>query len=242
MSGLVKGTAVVALLFVASLPAQADVVYSNNFSTNQDGFVGGSIETSPSGESLLAHFQQSTTTLTITGLQANSNVSLSFTLDVIGSMDGNAGIGGGPGDFFNISLNGSQVFNYNFANYGPGGGNSQSYPTNPSPILTDNNGTNTLGYSGFPDGGNGVQDSIYNFNGTDNPLVTGTADATGTLVLVFSDLSNETYDNEHYGIDNVVVDGTFASVSTTPLPAALPMLASGLGVLGLLSRRKRKGS
>jgi hypothetical protein len=35
----------------------------------------------------------------------------------------------------------------------------------------------------------------------------------------------------------------FASVATTPLPAALPLFATGLGVMGLLGwRRKRKGT
>jgi hypothetical protein len=44
-------------------------------------------------------------------------------------------------------------------------------------------------------------------------------------------------------ITNATFDATFniTAVATTPLPAALPLFATGLGVLGLLGwRRKRK--
>jgi hypothetical protein len=41
--------------------------------------------------------------------------------------------------------------------------------------------------------------------------------------------------NEFYGIDNVLVTGSLAA---TPLPAGLPLFASGLGVLALLRRRR----
>jgi hypothetical protein len=37
-------------------------------------------------------------------------------------------------------------------------------------------------------------------------------------------------------IDNIVVDG----VAATPLPAALPLFAGGLGMLGLIGRRRKK--
>ena len=164
-------------------------------------------------------------------------MSLNFTLDVIGSMDGNAGIGGGPGDFFKINFNGTQLFNYNFANYGPNGGNTQSYPAANSAVAQGNDGVNTLGYTGFPNGGNGIQDTIYNL------VINGNADAAGVLAITFFDQSNENYyNNEHYGIDNVVADGTLASGGTTPLPAALPMFAGGLGIVGFLARRKRKAT
>lgn len=45
-------------------------------------------------------------------------------------------------------------------------------------------------------------------------------------------------DTDYFKVDNVVVGGT---LSQTPLPAALPLFAGGLGTLGALGwRRKRK--
>ena len=42
-------------------------------------------------------------------------------------------------------------------------------------------------------------------------------------------------------LDNLIIDVSFVSAATTPLPGALPLFATGLGALGLLSwRRKRK--
>lgn len=43
--------------------------------------------------------------------------------------------------------------------------------------------------------------------------------------------------------NNYLVTGTSGDIAATPLPAALPIFASGLGALGLLSwRRKKKGA
>jgi hypothetical protein len=47
-------------------------------------------------------------------------------------------------------------------------------------------------------------------------------------------------DTDYFKVDNVVVGGT---LSQTPLPAALPLFAGGLGTLGVLGwRRKRKAA
>ena len=59
--------------------------------------------------------------------------------------------------------------------------------------------------------------------------------ATGSDNIVFSFQDNPAY----MALDNVSV----SAVSATPLPAALPLFATGLGALGLLGwRRKRKAS
>jgi hypothetical protein len=234
MKELFKGSAVAALLVAACLPARAAQVYSNDFSSNQNGFVGGSIETSPSGEMYLANFQQSTTTLTISGLAPNSSISVGFTLDVINSLDGglNPPFGGGTGDYFKVSINGANVFSNTFSNFG--NGETQTYPVVGSAPGTGAAGTNTLGTVPCC-GGQLYGDTIYDLS------LNGSADGSGVATIVFNDDSNEAYSNEHYGIDNVVVDGTLASVTSTPLPAALPLVASGLGALGAFGwHRKRK--
>jgi hypothetical protein len=55
------------------------------------------------------------------------------------------------------------------------------------------------------------------------------------IELVTNDQSSPWTDIE--GIDNVVLSN---SVSQTPLPAALPLFAGGLGMVGFLARRKQR--
>ena len=217
----------VGLLTTFAVPVRATVVYSNDFSSNSNGFSGGTIQTSPSGENFLGPFTQGgSTTLTITGLTPHTTVGLSFTLDVIGSLDGDGQFNfplSGP-DPFLVSLNGTQVFNYTFANFT--GGNTQNYPVAGSAPDTGAATVGTLGYSGFP---GPVQDSTYNLT------LSNLLDSSSTISLVFTGNSNEGTINEFYGIDNVVV-----STNATPLPAALPLFAGGLGVIGLLARRRKR--
>jgi hypothetical protein len=72
----------------------------------------------------------------------------------------------------------------------------------------------------------------------------GTFAAT-TFVLTGADISSVTFSGNDfgvYGFANEPID-TLVLTSATPLPAALPLFASGLGALGLLGwRRKRKAA
>jgi hypothetical protein len=226
------------LLGIAAIPARAATVYENDFSTGSTGnFTGGSVITSPSGENYLSDFGQfsavHSATLTLSGLVPNSAVHLSFTLDAVGSLDGNGewdtNAPVGP-DYFDVDINGTNAFHYNFANFT--GGNTQSYPSANAAPGTGSSATDSLGYTTFPAFQAGsVQDRVYN-----GLVLDSMADASGMVQIVFKDLANQDRGDEFYGIDNVKVTGTFAP---TPLPASLPLLVSGLGVLGFAARRKR---
>ncbi|WP_234867517.1 PEP-CTERM sorting domain-containing protein [Allitabrizicola rongguiensis] len=64
-----------------------------------------------------------------------------------------------------------------------------------------------------------------------------------SLVIGFADHPDFGYCDgapcSHFRIDNVVLDGPPATPAEVPLPAALPLLAAGLGVIAVAGRRRR---
>lgn len=216
--------------------AQAAPIFSNDFSTDTHGFTTATnvgIVTAPSSQKFLQLPDQgSTTTLTLnTTGYVGGTVSLAFSLYVVGSMDGTGPTiqGGGGGDFFTVTSGGSTLFNQAFANYD--GRNLQTYPTPGSPPTTGAASINTLGYTGFPDSGNHVQDSIYNFTLTFTPTAASTA-------VTFTTFANEGVGNEFYGIDNVVANAT-AAIPAVPEPGTWVLMLGGFGLIGASMRRRR---
>ena len=79
--------------------------------------------------------------------------------------------------------------------------------------------------------------SVYWSNWTTDTMTFVATSSSATLV--FTDLAVEFPGWNDLGLDNVSVTG--AGTSVTPLPAALPLFATGLGTMGLFGwRRKRK--
>jgi hypothetical protein len=58
------------------------------------------------------------------------------------------------------------------------------------------------------------------------------------IYLGFEDLTSSQGSDFDYNDEQIVITG----VSVTPLPAALPLFAGGLGLLGLFARRKKQGA
>lgn len=234
MKHLVFGVAALGLI-VAS-PALADTqVYSNNFNAGPNQLLditGGTIITAPSGEIFLGDLGLgASATLSLTGLAAHDVVNLAFTLDAIGSVDGNINVvGGGVGDYFDVTANGTNVFHYSFANYGAG--EQQSYPIDGSVPLTGADGVNTLGFSGFPESSGGAQDSIYDIT------INGIADSSGNLTIDFTGNTNEALNNEYYGIDNLDVAIASKAPTGVPEPASIALLGGALLLLGAARRRQ----
>jgi hypothetical protein len=228
-------TAMVMMAAGAGSAARAATLYSNDFSSGLDGVTAqdSMITTSPSGEKFLelTDYGSSATLDLNTSSYIGQPLTLAFTIDVVGSMDGDAQNGGGSGDAFTVTSGPSSLFNYTFANYG--GGNTQSYPVAGSAPASGASGTNTLGYSGFPDSGNGIQDSIYNIT----LALTPTASTTD---LTFTSLANEGPGNEFYGVDNLSVTGEAGPVSAAPEPSTWVLLFAGIGGIGLVLRSAKK--
>ena len=237
---MAKCAFVAAALSAAALfgtSAMASVVYSNDFSSNANGFSGGTITTAPSGQKFLSFGGAGgSASLLVTGLAAHTNVTLSFSLYAIGSMDGNTNVvGGGGGDFFTVTYAGSTggtAFNQAFANYGSG--ETQNYPVAGSAPGAGAATLNALGYTGFPAAA-GIQDAEYNFS------LSPITDSFGAFSFGFTDLSNEGASNEFYGIDNIVVSiNNVPGTGAVPEPATWAMMVVGFGAVGSAMRSRRK--
>ncbi len=154
------------------------------------------------------------TTLTLTNLPAHDSVSIKFLLAIIDSWDGD---GGNPGpDSFNIAVDGNTVFSHTFAS----ASGSSNYNA-PAGVF--------LGAGNF--GFNSWNDYVYDL-GLD-PTLSGIAHTASTLTidLYASGPGWQGFDDESWGVDNVVV-----SVNTVPAPGALGI--AGAGLLAGLRRRR----
>ncbi|MGZ3411069.1 MAG: VPLPA-CTERM sorting domain-containing protein [Xanthobacteraceae bacterium] len=75
---------------------------------------------------------------------------------------------------------------------------------------------------------------------SDDDSVNGYADFTATTIAFFLDNVAGVAPNEVAGgtVTSIVIDTD--AVSRTPIPAALPLFASGLGMLGFVARRRKR--
>ena len=76
--------------------------------------------------------------------------------------------------------------------------------------------------------------SPFTINNSQSFFILTVADGEQMTGLQILDTGGTISDFEHYRID------TLASLAETPLPAALPMFVGGLGVIGLMSRRRKQ--
>jgi hypothetical protein len=175
------------------------------------------------------------TTLTLTGLAANQNLSLEFTFLAIGSWDGTTYQPGvyAP-DYLNVTLNSTSIFQEAFRNYGTAGNpeypgcsvgancTAAQYPAPPAGTTID------LQQSAGDDFGS----SIYNI------LVTGlTADSSGNAVFQFFASGNgwQGGGDESIGLDNIRVTST--DTAATPEPSTWALIGGALLCLPLIRRR-----
>lgn len=199
--------------------AQAATIYANDFTSGDTTGITGvtTIETSPNGQKFLGVLAGGGVSTLTLGTSGYTNLSVAFDLYTLNTLDGDNSTWGR--DVFEFAANAATLLSASFSNY-TDPAFTQSYGGLNAPGGTGSASAGGLGY-GFPEG------YTYHF-------VFGLADAS-SLALAFRGLSSQGWGDEGFGIDNIQVSGDVAPV---PLPAGLPLLAVGMGALGLMRRRK----
>lgn len=175
-----------------------------------------------------------TVTLSLSGLPAHTDVSLSLALFIIQSWDGGSACPGG--DCITIAADGAPLLNTTFAL----ASGSQCYPSNCPASNAARTGAdepnNSLGYSFFGD-------NVYLLNPSQHANFTFPHTAS-TLAITFQGSGLQDIGDESWGIDDVLVEVTPAvqpPPPQVPAPATLMLLGSGLaGMAGITWRRRRK--
>ena len=237
--------------FLYSNSASAALIYMNDFQLPLTGgeWSNTTISSAPNPDFgrnrlFLGEFGNESVRLSLSGLPAHTRLSLSFELFLIRSWDGNDTTvfndALGP-DSWSVSVSdGPDLLNKTFSNGNPAGQSYAPSPfsagctpysgTQPAGIFNPMTGASecySLGYSyqDIPNETNQAMDSVYSFNFL--------FDHTGSsLVLNFGASGLQELADESWGIDNVQI-GT----ATVPLPGALALLLTGLGVLLRFGRK-----
>lgn len=207
--------------------ASAAVVYSNDFSVDAAGFSGvNTVQTSPDGTRFLGFLTNGgTADLTLSGLATHTSVNLTFDLYTLRSIDGDGQFCCGP-DSFKVTLDDSTVLlDSTFANTLFQSNSTQSYP-----VAGSAPGAGSQAYSPDAFGYGAYYAGAYTYHFSfDVPS------SASSIKFSFIGNSDQGWDDEGFGIDNVVV-----STSAIPEPSTYALMLAGLGLGCLMVRRRSR--
>ncbi len=218
-----------ALAIAAAIPASADVLYSNNFESNANGFTGAGFLTGTQGYGALGFGQQmlhnnapgnpaAASVLNLNLGSAVNNATLNLSFGAIDSWDGSNCCG--P-DYFNIRVDGNLLFTKNFDTFA-------ATPASGANLSTLSYGTQ-LGFSGW-------NDQAYTINLNLDQLAAGAH----TIEFFASGNVWQAGEDESWAIDNLSLTGDRAAPpADVPEPVSGALLLGGLGAMALARRRRR---
>jgi hypothetical protein len=210
----------IAPIFIFSQAAVAGIVYTNDFEGGSTANLSGitAIEDSPSGESFLGFFNfNASSTLSLSGLATHTDVTLDFDVYGIRSLDSTT-----SGDSFSLGMNGGSKLFTDY--YGHSGGKILG-PTTGTAV---NHDSTALGYGSFYGGA-----STYHYTFT-------FADSASAIDFNFLFSTQSGWDDEAFGLDNVVVSTNANANASVPEPSVLALIGIGFaGLLGFGSLRRK---
>ena len=225
------------ILGLGSAATAADVVFFDDFNgslpaaispgsamlTGVQGFSGLGPTVTQFGGNFLRSETGNTVSLTLTGLPAHSAISLDFLFAAIDSLDGTGTFP--AGDFFTVTLDGSQIFRESFANADPN--EVQSYVPPPGVQLARRVDLGFSGPGGF------YTDSAY-YLGADPTMQTiGHSGPSAAFTFRIEGVGIQDLNDESWAMDNLRV-----TVTVAPEPSTVPLAA--VGVILLTARRNKR--
>ncbi len=220
--------------------AQAQVVYSNDFETNTNGFNTASTSLLPTDSqgfgvspesTYLGRFANGTASLSLTGLEIGTTYTVEMDLFIGATWDGSQ-------DVFQLGVQGgSFLVNSSFGNFGAQSYSDATPATGPGSAFAALTGADFFNLS---PGNNTNRYAIYSFSkGAGNPTLQFTSIAT-TAQLDFTGVGLQDVTDEYWAVDNVVVSGPgVVSVPEAGAGALASIGTSMLAVGAFITRRRR---
>jgi hypothetical protein len=209
--------------FTAAVPEQ--IAPGGATLTGVMGFAGLGAPGNTFGGSFLRSATGNIVTLSLSGLPQHTAIGVNFLFAAIDSLDG-SGATSVLGDYFKVTLDGQQLFRQSFANAETT--QIQSYVP-PADVLLARRVELGFGSGGY------YLDSAYNLGADPTFQNIAHSASSATFTFQIEGPGNQSLADESWAMDNLRV-----TITPVPEPQTYALLVAGLGMLGAVSRRRRR--